>query len=365
PYFDRLLARATQLQQNGIYAIVQLFDGLGINGNRCGTTSPNGDGYPFTGTNNVNGVDDGYTSGSSGIGSMSGTVSSAILNVQDGYVKKVIDTLNALPNVIWEISEEAPDDSTSWHDHMIALIRTYEATKAVQHPIGYPTLNVAGASDSTLFNSNADWVAPQTRLSPANNCGSGTPPCKIDINDSDHTYFGMWNDSEQMNRNYLWENFTNGAHVLFMDPYLIYWTTGSRNLCDNATTPPNGVCTQPDARWNNFRDNMGYMLVYGNTKLDLANMSAQPGLTSTGYCLADDAATGGEFLVYAANGGNFTVNLSAQSGATLRVEWLDPSTGVVTNGGTVPGGSSSQSFTPPWGASSDAVLYLVDAAGHN
>src|ERR1700692_1700469 len=51
-YFDRLRARVIQLNQNGIWAIVELFDGLGITANRCST-----DGYPFTGANNINSVD--------------------------------------------------------------------------------------------------------------------------------------------------------------------------------------------------------------------------------------------------------------------------------------------------------------------
>jgi hypothetical protein len=66
--------------------------------------------------------------------------------------------------------------------------------------------------------------------------------------------------------------------------------------------------------------------------------------------------------VYAPNGGSFTVNLSATT-RTLNVEWLNPSTGAITTGGTLAGGSASQSFTPPF--SGDAVLYLVDVAGHN
>jgi len=47
------------------------------------------------------------------------------------------------------------------------------------------------------------------------------PQCKVNINDSDHSYYGMWNDSVQINRNYIWENFANGNQVMFMDPYLI------------------------------------------------------------------------------------------------------------------------------------------------
>ena len=347
-YFDRLLARVSQLQQNGIYAIVQLFDGLGLTNNRCAV-----DGYPFTGGNNVNGVDDG-----GGTNSMTMSGPNTITGYQDAYVQKVIDTLNGQPNVLWEISEEAPDNSTWWQGHMISLIRSYEVGKAWQHPIGFPSLNVSGTSDSTLYNSNADWVAPMARISPTSSCGTGTPACKVNINDTDHSYYGMWNDTAQVNRNFIWENFSNGDSVMFMDPYLIDWPSSNRNLCSN---PVNGVCSGVDTRWNNFRDNMGYIASYANTKLDLVKMTPQGNLSSTGYCLADNVAAGAEYLVYAPNGGSFTVNLSATT-HVLNVEWFNPSTGTTSSAGLVTGGTTV-SFTPPF--SGDAVLYLVDAAGHS
>jgi hypothetical protein len=210
-----------------------------------------------------------------------------------------------------------------------------------------------------LYNSDADWVAPVARISPTSSCGSGTPACKVNINDSDHSYFGMWNDSAQVNRNYVWENFANGNSVMFMDPYVIYWTTGNRNLCQS---PSNGVCTGPDSRWNNMRDNLGYTLNYAN-KMDLAKMTPQGSLSSTGYCLAQTPAVGAEYLVYAPNGGTFTVDLTAMpSSRTLNVEWFDPNSGGSTPGGVIAGGST-KSFTAPF--SGDAVLYIVDAAGHN
>jgi hypothetical protein len=346
-YFDRLRARVIQLQQNGIYAIVELFDGLGLSHNRC-----TNDGYPFTGGNNVNGVDDGR-----GTNSMTMSSPNTITGYQDAFVQKVIDTLNDQPNVLWEISEEAPDNSTWWQGHMIALMHTYEAGKPNQHPVGFPSLNVAASSDSTLYDSNADWVAPKVLLSPTSSCGAGTPACKVNINDSDHSYFGMWTGSAQANRNYIWENFANGDSVVFMDPYEVYWSTGNRNLC---STPINGVCNAPDSRWNNFRDNLGYTLTYAN-KMDLVKMTPQPSLSSTGYCLAQTPSLGAEYLLYAPNGGTFTVNLAATT-RVLNVEWLNPTTGAITSGPAISGGSTT-SFTPPF--SGDAVLYLVDAAGHN
>ncbi len=352
-YFDRVRARVIQLQQNGIYAIVELFDGLGLTNNRCAN-----DGYPFTGGNNVNGVDDG-----GGTNSMTMTSTNTITGYQDTFVQKAIDTVNDQPNVLWEISEEAPDNSTWWQGHMISLIHTYEGGKPNQHPVGYPSLNVSGASDSTLYNSNADWVAPMAKISPTSSCGSGTPACKVNINDSDHSYYyvGFLDSSgnvlNQSVRNYVWENFTSGSMVLFMDPYEIYWTSNNRNLC---ASPTNGVCSGPDAKYNNFRDNLGYTLTYAN-KMDLAKMTPQGNLTSTGFCLAQTPSSGAEYLVYAPNGGSFTVNLSATT-RVLNVEWFNPATGTSTSGAAISGGTT-QTFNPPF--SGDAVLYLVDAAGHN
>ena len=51
--------------------------------------------------------------------------------------------------------------------------------KPNQHPVDFSSLNVSGASDSTLYNSNADMVSPSARISPATNCGTGTPACKV------------------------------------------------------------------------------------------------------------------------------------------------------------------------------------------
>jgi chitodextrinase len=343
-YFDRLRSRVQQLNGAGIYAGVYLFSGEWLAAYRCSV-----DGYPFTGSNNINGIaDDG------GAGSVAMSAPNAITNVQDAFVEKLVDTLNDLPNVLWIVSEEAPSNSGWWNGHQISHLRSYEGAKPAKHPIGWAVMN--DGNDTTIYNSNADWVSPLAHTSPSGTCGSGTPACKVNINDSDHSYFGMWNDSAQANRQYAWANFLAGNQVVFMDPYEIYYPRENRNLCGS---PVNGICSSPDSRWNNFRDNLGYIVTYSR-KLNLTNVSAQPGLSSTGYCLAQTPATGAEYLVYAPSGGTFTVNLSATS-RVLNVEWLNPSTGTITSAGTITGGSS-KSFTTPFGG--DAVLYLVDAAGH-
>jgi Family of unknown function (DUF6298)/Putative collagen-binding domain of a collagenase len=351
-YFDRLRNRVQALNNAGIYAGVYLFSGEFLNVFRCPS-----DGYPFTGANNINSVDDGYVSGPRGTGSITMTAPNAITAFQDAYVDKVIDTLNNLPNVLWIVSEEAPIGSLWWNKHMISHTRSYESGKPHQHPIGLAAL--IGTPDAILYNSNADWVAPAGRISPADSCGTGNPHCKVNINDSDHSYWEIWHDTPQLNRNYAWENFMRGNQVLFMDPYLVYYPRQNRNLCASPTT---GICTAPDKRWNNLRDTLGYTLRYSR-KLNLLNVTPQGALSTTGYCLAQTPSAGAEYLVYAPSGGTFTVNLAAMPASrTLTSEWFNPATGQVIAGKTLPAGSSAQVFTPPF--SGDAVLYLVDASGH-
>ena len=57
--------RTEALRNAGIYVGVYLFTGEFLNAFRCSS-----DGYPFSGANNVNGVDDGYGGGAQGIGAI-------------------------------------------------------------------------------------------------------------------------------------------------------------------------------------------------------------------------------------------------------------------------------------------------------
>jgi hypothetical protein len=338
-YFNRLRDRVRQLQTAGIYAGVYLFSGEWILRFRFP-----GDGYPFTGSNNVNGIDDG-----GGTGSVTMTEPNAITALQDSYVRKVIDTLNDLPNVLWIVSQEAPAGSTWWNSHLIALIRAYEAGKSYQHPIGYGVLE--DSKDAKILNSAADWIAPAARIFPPTRAtGSGQPRRKMIVNDSDHSYFGMWNESALENRKFFWINFANGNHTLFMDPYVVHYPRERRNLCPS---PVCGIGSGPDRRWENVRATMGYLRDYAE-RMNLAAITPQGKLSSTGYALANNKGPNPEFLVYAPAGGKFTVNLQGQNGP-FAVEWMNPASGAKTGGEAMPGGAA-RTFTPPFVG--DAVLYL-------
>ena len=338
-YFDRLRDRVRKLNSAGIYAGVYLFSGEWIMRFRF-----SGDGYPFTGSNNVNRIDDG-----AGTGSVTMTSLNEITGIQDAYVEKVINTLNDLPNVLWIVSQEAPLDSEWWNSHLISFIRSSETGKPFQHPIGYGAL-AGDLSDSIIINSDADWIAPTARISPTQTIGTGNPARKVNINDSDHSYWEIWNDSPQANRNFFWINFTQGNQTLFMDPYLLYYPRENRNI---PLSPVNGIGIGADLRWENVRNTMGYIRDYAN-RMDLEDMLPQGKLSSTGHVLANTGPDKSEFLVYASSGGHFTVNLTGINGQ-FEVEWMNPAMGVKTAGAPVRG-DGVRFFTPPY--SGDAVLYL-------
>ncbi len=337
-YFDRLRDRVSQLNAAGIYAGVYFFTGEWLNSFRFSA-----DGYPLSGGNNVNGIDDG-----GGTGAVTMTAPNALTAIQDAYVKKVIDTLNDLPNVLWIVSEEAPANSSWWNNHLIALARSYEGGKPLHHPIGYAS--TVDFSDATLLDSDADWIAPAARISPTSSRGRGHPAFKVNINDSDHSYWGIWNDSPQTNRNYFWINFTNGNQTLFMDPYVLYYPRQNRNL---SPAPVNGISPRPDPRWDNVRDTMGFIRAFAK-RTNLAAMTPHGELASTGHALASLRPGDTEILIYAPSGGFLDVDLTGVTG-NFAVEWLNPANGTKTKGPDVIGGAT-RTFPPPFDG--DSVLYL-------
>ena len=189
-----------------------------------------------------------------------------------------------------------------------------------------------------------------SKISPTRTIGTGNPARKVNINDSDHSYWEIWKDSKQTNRNYFWINFTQGNQTIFMDPYLVFYPRENRNL---PGSPTNGIGDKPDIRWENVRNTMGYIREYAD-RMNLAAMTPQGNLSSTGHVLANTRPPNAELLVYASSGGIFTVDLTGIKGE-LEVEWMNPVTGIKTGAENV-NGNGVRTFTPAF--IGDAVLYL-------
>ena len=329
-YFDRLRRRVLAARDNGIYASVMLFNGFSIEskGNVGGDPWQ---GHPLNPKNNVN-----------GIGCASGTASHslahpAVTAQQEAYIRKVIDTVNDLDNVLYEITNEDTGGSANnaWQNHIIAFIKKYEASKARQHPVGM-TCQYPSGNDAALLASPADWISPLAQVFTADGR-------KVVLNDTDHSFFwiGLKKAGLAAQRAWVWENFTRGSQCLFMDPYLDSSHDAGRN------NPAGG---KPDPYWDTIRQAMGQTRTCA-ARIDLADMVPHGDLASTGFCLAHP---GHEYLVYLPKGGEVTVDLSGAAGE-LSVEWIDPLQGTITQDAEARGGAKRTLKAPVRG---DAVLHI-------
>ncbi len=312
-----------------------LFDGWSVE-SKIGGHNP-WDGHPYKLENNINNIDGDQNNDNQGgeTQTMSNSyITANITPLQDAYVRKVIDTVDDLDNVLYEVSNEstASSSNTTWQYHMINLVKSYEASKPKQHPVGM-TVQWPNGTNTDLFSSPADWISPNGDI---NNppTANGT---KVILADTDHLC-GLCGS-----RQWIWKSFTRGENSIFMDPYDGQGTGRGAPINYN----PNNTNDV------SLRNNMGYARNYAN-RINLAAMTPQSNLCSTGYCLARASSSGAEYLAYLPSGGSITINLSATSG-TLTVEWFNPSSGTTVSGGTVNGGAT-RTLTAPF--SGDAVVYL-------
>lgn len=330
-YFDRMRQRIIAAGDRGIYVAVMLFDGWSPVYPKGSFNAQNSWlGHPFHKDNNINNINGDPNNDQSGAETHTLQIA-AVTQLQEAYVRKVIDTVNDLDNVLYEISNESDGTATGWQYHFIDYVKGYEAGKPKQHPVGM-TVEWPGGNNGELLASNADWISPNGGANPLE------PPVadgsKVIIADTDHLC-GICG-----NRQWVWKSFLRGENPIFMD---------GNDGADYGWHPE-------DTQWNSLRANMGYTLSYAR-RINLALMTPRPDLCSTGYCLANPVASGAEYLVYLPAGGTASVNLSAAVG-TLAVEWFNPGTGTAITGSSTTGGAS-RNFTAPF--SGDAVLYIYQS----
>lgn len=325
-YFERLRSRVIAARDNGMYVSVMLFQGWSIYSHGYGNPWP---GHPFNRANNVNGID-GDANGD-GEGREVHTLEvPGVTRRQEAYVRKVIDTVNDLDNVLYEITNETAIWSKDWQYHMIRLIKAYEANQPKQHPVGMTAFDSGREGSMTsLFASPADWISPQ------NDGEAGDyqddPPVaagqKIILSDTDHLW-GVGGD-----RTWVWKSFLRGHHPIYMDPLSKPdWVRSSETEMEGA------------------RHAMGHTRAFAE-RMNLAFCTPQPGLASTRYCLANPGA---EYLVYQpTSGGSFRVELKA---GTYVYEWFDPAKGAVHGSGNLQVSDGNRKVQAPFAG--DAVLYL-------
>ena len=348
-YFDRLRERALRASDRGIYVSVMLFQGwsletkgmnqdgrvmgalrkmsnsIGIQSEFLRKENNPWKGHPFNNLNNINGVSGDLDQ--DGEGPEVHTLRNPIVTkIQEKYVRKMIDTLNDLDNILWEISNESHKGSTSWQYHMITFIKKYEASKPKKHPV-LMTFQYPQGRNATLFASPAEAVSPNEEEGYREAAKPATGE-KIIISDTDH----LWGIGG--NHKWVWKSFLRGLHPICMDYY----------------TDEQWASRLNKRELEYIRRNMGYTLKYA-TRINLAAMVPRGDLVSTGYCLADPRR---EFLVYLPEGGETTIDLSMAS-ASLSVEWFEPLSGTTIAAAAVAGGAKRLLRSPFAG---DSVLYI-------
>jgi hypothetical protein len=332
-FFQRMRSRCEDLQQRGIYISIMLFEVYGfLEGEACGEPRQTlWDGNVFNRANNINGIHTDDNGDGKGI-EFFYTQDERILDLQRAYVRKVIDTVNHLDNVFYEIANElhAPD----WQYRMIEFIREYERAKPKQHLV---LMSFGGRTRTgqwqpmprkVLVSSPADCFAvagswnsgAYRRKDPPPNDGS-----KPGIVDMDHVSPGS------SDIGFVWSAFTRGYHF---------------NLYDKPFESPDAE--GPD--WQRVRRNLGQTVTYAR-QIDLANAVPRGDLASTGFCLAKP---GRQYVVYQPGDQPFEVS-GLEPGRRYHIEWYDTQQCRIMQHEDLLCTTANHSFTP---AKNAMVLFL-------
>lgn len=322
-YFTRLRSRVAEANRRGIYVSIMLFEGWGLQ------FVPEGwKWHPFNPANNANGIGSDVKADSKGL-TIFTLAHPDITRVQEAYVRKVIDTVNDLDNVLYEISNENHPPSTEWQYHFIRFVHDCERTRPKQHPVGM-TFQYQGGANATLLNSPADWISPNPDASGGYNYRDNPPPAdgrKVILSDTDHLW-GVGGDVA-----WAWKSFLRGLNPLFMDPY-------DQKILNLGT----------DDQWEPVRVALGHIRELAD-KLNLAAVVPHPELTTTGYCLAEP---GVQYVVFQPKPGEaFSIDLKP---GAYRYRWLKAGTGAVAGEGRIEAPGGKQEFKPP--IPQDTVLEL-------
>lgn len=332
-YFHRLRERVIAARDRGIYVGIMLFGGHyechgGWRGN------------PFNVGNNIHSINGDPSGDGAGLEAHTLAVPE-ITQLQEAYVRRVIDTVNDLDNVLYEIANEADGGSFEWQAHLVRFIRACEAELPKQHPVGITALWVDDPvkGNQMLLVSPADWIAPQVT---AGGVVSNLPAAggsKVSLIDSDHWFVKEVYRNPVFGRDWVWKAFCRGHNTILME-----------HLAPLSFVDGDYPLTNDDPGYIASRRAMGQTRRLAE-RINLAAMPPRGDLASSGYCLANP---GNEYLVYAPRGGEITVDLAAVQGL-LAVEWIHPVEETKTSGAPIQGGTK-RSFRAPFAG--DAVLYL-------
>ena len=335
-YFGRLRERVEDARDRGIYVDVLLFDGWALH---LSPPPDNIEGHPFHAANNINGID------ARSIDDLQVLpLSPKVASIEEAYIKKVVDTLHDLPNVLWEVANESSGDgsvdqefakflgmdeppkwgdSTEWQYWVIDVVKRHEQERGYEpHPIGmtmqFPVADQTRVN-GPLLRSRAEWISPgyddeifkdgghpSAPGSPPSQWYADPPPAdgiKVIVTDTDHYAPG------QGDALWAWKSFLRGHNPILMDFGLLGGFDRGSEAADGQPSP--FEASEP-ARYA-----MGDARRFAE-RMDLIQMRPRGELASTDYVLA---SPGREYLVLEPNGDRkpFTVDLAP---GRYDVEWF-------------------------------------------
>ncbi len=335
-YFDRMRSRLIDAREHGIYAAVQLFQSFSEKkkDDPCDPWPA----HPYNFKNNLSGFN-----GEEGNSGMVSLYRPEVRAMEAAYLRKVIDTVNDLDNILYEVMNEGGNRDWDWW--VVDFVHDYENHKGKRHPIGITGWNSEGLK--SMLESHCDWI------SPGGDDGEyfkSNPPAwdgkKVAVLDTDH----LWGHGGTPA--WAWKSFCRGYNTLLMDSWVPIpgHPCGEVNWASRAGYPTRDLNRADAWVWEPVRKAIGNTRTYAN-KMKLVEMTPHDDLASTKFCLA---SPGHEYLVYLPEGYEVTVDLSTAA-RKFEVEWILPVEGHVTGGGTVTGGSKVELMVPFPGP---ATLYL-------
>ncbi|HUR01225.1 MAG TPA: hypothetical protein VM347_01680 [Nonomuraea sp.] len=374
-YFDRLRERVIAAGDQGIYVAVMLFDGFALH---LSPAPDNVEGHPFYAANNINGI---------GIRSILDyqvlPLDPGVGALQEAYIRKVVDTVQDLPNVLYEVANESSGggpvppimaamlgltdgsewgDSTAWQYGVITVVKDYEAQMGyARHPIGmtmqFPVADQLKVNDP-LFNGPADWISPgyddEIFTGGRHVMEPGAPPSrwldnppaadgrKVVVTDTDH-----YAPPDRVDALWAWKSFLRGHHPILMDFGIIAGVNPTDPAAGSPGVPPYQA-SEP-ARYA-----MGDTLRYAQ-KMKLLAMAPRGDLSSTGYVLANP---GQEYLVLQPTESAAALTLELAAG-TYTVEWYNVHSRETRDAPNVTvDRTTTIRFSTPFDTAAPAVLYL-------
>lgn len=359
-YFDRMRERIINAGKNGIWVSVMLFQGWSIQGQGTQANTP-WQGHPFNSHNNISGIDGDWDQDGNGW-ELHTRTNPQINSLHEAYVKKIIDTVGDLNNVLFEISNESiatelPDRChhitrvKDWAYFFIDFIHHYERQQGYgPHPVGMSGFRpIPGdpplrKTNPLLFASPAEYISPSGSPGPGDEVWKNDPPAatgaKVIIADTDHIQPEKHGGPGL--RSWQWRSFTRGHNLNAVD--------GDPQQGADWFSPGDSIAMQAMGRYAEM--------------VDLASMHPRPELASTTYCLADP---GQAYIIYqppngtdsGMTGHSFQLHLQ---GGQYEYEWFNPTTNEISQTGSIRATTGESTFTSPF--NDHAVLFLKRQSQH-